>query len=84
MTAVDVLGFAAALFTTASFIPQAYKIYKTRKTEDLSIGMFSLFTVGVALWLVYGIMVLSWPVIIANAATVLLAAYILTMKLIYK
>jgi MtN3 and saliva related transmembrane protein len=84
MTAVDILGFAAAVFTTVSFVPQAYKIYKTRKTEDLSIGMFGLFSFGVILWLFYGIAVMSWPVIIANAATAVLAGYILIMKLIYK
>lgn len=77
----DLMGYLAATLTTLSFVPQAYKVHKTRHTRDLSLGMFSLFSLGVASWLVYGILIGAWPVIVANAVTLLLASYILWHKL---
>jgi MtN3 and saliva related transmembrane protein len=74
------IGFIAAICTTVSFIPQAFKIYKTKKTNDISLGMFILMSTGVALWIAYGFLINSAPVIIANAVTLMLAAYILVMK----
>jgi MtN3 and saliva related transmembrane protein len=74
------IGFIAAICTTVSFIPQAFKIYKTKKTNDISLGMFILMSTGVALWIAYGFLIASAPVIIANAFTLMLAAYILVMK----
>jgi MtN3 and saliva related transmembrane protein len=77
----DILGFAAAFLTTAAFVPQAIKVYKTQKTEDLSFGLFSMLFVGIFLWLIYGLMIGSSPVIAANAITLLLVAYILKKKI---
>lgn len=77
----DWIGSAAAILTTTAFIPQVWQIWRTRHTADISLGMYSLFTLGVALWLSYGILLLSWPIIIANAITLLLAGAVLVMKL---
>jgi MtN3 and saliva related transmembrane protein len=76
----DLIGYIAAFFTTVAFLPQAINVYKTRSTRDLSLAMFSIFCIGVALWLVYGLMIHSTPIIIANVITLLLAGYILAMK----
>lgn len=81
MTAHDALGYLAATLTTASFVPQAWLTLKTRDVSGISLGMYSVFTVGVALWLVYGISLGEWPIIVANALTVALAAVILGMKI---
>lgn len=77
----DLLGSIAAFCTTTAFVPQAWQVYRTRSTHDLSLGMFLLFTAGVTLWLAYGVLIDSLPVAVANAATLLLAGYILYMKL---
>jgi MtN3 and saliva related transmembrane protein len=77
------LGFAAAALTSASFIPQAVMTIRTRDTRGISLGMYSIFTVGVALWLAYGIALDSWPMIVANTATLALAGTILALKLRY-
>ena len=78
---IDLIGSVAAVLTTASFIPQAWHSFKTRDVSGISLGMYSVFTIGVALWLVYGILLLAWPLIIANSITLALAATILGMKL---
>lgn len=80
----DLLGFLAAFCTTVAFLPQALQVWRTRRTQDLSLGMFLLFTTGVALWLVYGVMIASAPIAVANVFTLLLAGYILVMKLTEK
>ena len=77
----DWIGSAAATLTTTSFIPQAWKVWRTRHTADISLGMYTLFTLGVALWLIYGILLESWPIVIANCITLLLAGAVLAMKL---
>lgn len=77
----DLIGYAAAVLTTLSFLPQALLTLKTRDTEALSLGMYSMFTVGVLLWLVYGIYLDNPAIIIANAITFLLAAIILGFKI---
>lgn len=77
----QLVGYAAACLTTVSFIPQVFKVWQTRSTKDVSLGMYALFTLGVALWLVYGLAIDAWPVIIANAVTLLLAGAVLVMKL---
>ncbi len=78
---IDLIGSVAAVLTTASFIPQVWHSFKTRDVSGISLGMYSAFTIGVALWLVYGILLLSWPLIIANSITLALAATILGLKL---
>ncbi|HEY8355132.1 MAG TPA: SemiSWEET transporter [Methylophilaceae bacterium] len=77
----DLIGFAAAVLTTIAFVPQVIKVLRTRSTRDVSTGMYALFTTGVALWLGYGILVGSWPVILANAVTLLLAGMVLVLKI---
>lgn len=77
----DVLGSAAALLTTASFVPQAVLVIRTRDTRAISLTMYCMFVTGVALWLVYGVMIGELPVILANAVTLVLASIILTRKI---
>ena len=80
----ELVGYAAASLTTASFIPQAWLTFKTRDVSGISLGMYSVFTAGIALWLVYGLMIQAWPVVIANVITLVLAASILVMRLKFK
>ncbi len=81
MTLSDSIGFIAATLTTLSFVPQVLQSYRTRDVSGISLSMYSLFTVGIALWLGYGLLNGAWPIIIANALTLLLALSILGMKL---
>lgn len=78
---IDVLGYAAAALTTASFIPQAWLSFRTGDVSGISLSMYACFTVGVALWLAYGVVLGAWPIVVANAVTLLLALAILVMKL---
>ena len=82
MTLPDAIGYLAAALTTASFVPQALLTLRTRNVSGISLGMYSVFTAGVALWLVYGISLGELPIIVANALTLALAATILTMKIL--
>jgi MtN3 and saliva related transmembrane protein len=75
------LGTAAAILTTFSFVPQAAKTIRTRETHAISLWMYALFTVGIACWFGYGIVLHSWPMIVSNAITFVLAAIILALKL---
>ena len=84
MTATDIIGFFAATLTTASFIPQAWLTFKTKDVSGISLSMYSVFTTGVAGWLVYGVLLQAWPVVIANTVTLALASGILVMKLRYR
>ena len=77
------LGYAAAVLTTASFIPQAVMTIRSRDTRGISRGMYIIFVVGVALWLAYGIYIDSLPMILANVVTLGLAGTILALKLRY-
>jgi MtN3 and saliva related transmembrane protein len=81
---VELLGFLAATLTTASFIPQVWLTWRTRRTDGVSLVMYSIFTTGVACWLAYGVMHRSWPITIANAVTLALAMAIIAMKLRYR
>ena len=76
----NIVGFIAAIFTTFAFVPQVIKVWRTRSTVDISLGMYSLFTLGVMLWLAYGILLDAWPIILANIVTLLLAGAVLVMK----
>jgi MtN3 and saliva related transmembrane protein len=82
--ALNVLGFVAGVLTTAAFIPQVLKIWRTRSARDISLGMYVVFTSGVALWLVYGLALGSLPIIVANVCTLVLALAVLLMKLRYR
>ena len=75
------LGFIAAFCTTIAFIPQAVKVYKSKHTKDISLGMFLLLNIGIVLWIWYGLMIKSYPVVIANSITIILAGYILVTKI---
>jgi len=81
LTPIDTVGFAAGALTTAAFVPQVLKSWQTRDMSGVSLRMYSLFTTGVALWLAYGLMVVSWPVIVCNAITLVLAGGVLALKL---
>lgn len=78
---IDVLGFVAAALTTLSFVPQALRTVQTRDTKAISFLMYLLFTMGISTWLIYGILLVNWPIIAANSVTLLLALIILTMKI---
>ncbi|BEI38800.1 MAG: SemiSWEET transporter [Polynucleobacter sp.] len=78
---IDIIGYFAALLTTFSFLVQAIQSWRTRDLSGISVGMYSMFTLGVGLWLIYGIVIESWPLIVTNALTFLFALSILLMKL---
>ncbi len=82
MTLHDSLGYMAALLTTGSFVPQAWLTLRTRDVSGISLGMYSAFTAGVALWLAYGLALGEWPIVIANMVTLCLAATILITKIV--
>jgi MtN3 and saliva related transmembrane protein len=84
MNSIQIIGLLAGSLTTAAFLPQVLKTWKSRSAKDLSLGMFSLFCLGVALWLVYGFAVNDLPVIAANMLTLMLAATLLFFKLRFK
>ncbi|HKB55266.1 MAG TPA: SemiSWEET transporter [Ramlibacter sp.] len=78
------VGYLAAVLTTVSFVPQVWHTFRTRDVSGISLGMYSVFTIGVALWLVYGLLLAAWPIVAANAVTLALAVAILVMKLHYR
>lgn len=77
----EIIGYVAATLTTASFLPQALMTIKTRDTDSLSLGMYSTFTLGVLLWLIYGLYINDKAIIYANAITLILASSILFFKI---
>ena len=79
----DLIGYLAAALTTCSFVPQAWLTFRTRDVDGISLGMYGAFTVGVSLWLLYGVLVGAWPIVLANAVTLALASVILGMKVRY-
>ena len=81
MTNIEILGFTSAFLTTISFVPQAILVIKTRETAALSLTMYSIFTLGVACWLAYGIIIEDSAVIFANLITLLLSTIILSIKI---
>jgi len=84
MPGSDLIGYLAAVLTTCSFVPQAWLTFRTRDVSGISLGMYSVFTAGVALWLVYGVLLGAWPIVAANAVTLALATAILIMKLRFR
>lgn len=78
------IGWAAAALTTFSFLPQAIKTLKDKDTSGISLGMYSMFTAGVLLWLIHGIIINDIPLLMANVITFIFAATILFMKIKYK
>ena len=84
MDSITILGFAAAILTTASFLPQAIKTIRTKDTSGISLFMYSLFALGTLLWFLFGLFSNNMPVMIANAVTLLFACIILTYKIKYR
>jgi MtN3 and saliva related transmembrane protein len=80
---IETIGVVAAALTTLCWVPQAIKVIRTRHTSDLSLIAQAVFAAGVLLWLVYGALIISWPLIIANAITLAVATTILVLKLRY-
>jgi len=83
MSLTDLLGHAAGFCTTIAFVPQVLKVYRSRSARDISLGMYAVFVLGLALWLAYGWMLGAWPIVVANALTIALAGSVLVMKLRY-
>ena len=84
MQVIDLIGYVAAILTTASFVPQAWHTFTTRDVSGISLGMYSAFTAGIACWLAYGWLLGAWPIVIANTITLALASAILFMKLRFR
>ncbi len=84
MNEYSIIGFIAASLTTASFLPQAIKVIRTRNTKDISLLMYLMFNTGVVLWLAYGLLIIDFPIIIANIIALTFTATILVMKIRYK
>jgi MtN3 and saliva related transmembrane protein len=77
----DLIGAIAGTLSTIAFVPQAWRIWRTRSARDLSLPMYLIFTSGVALWLLYGVVLGALPIIVCNGVTLLLAGTVLAMKL---
>ncbi len=84
MTVIETIGFSAATLTTASFVPQVWHTFRTKDVSGISLGMYSVFVAGSVLWLLYGLLIVAWPVVVANAITLGLALAILLMKLRFR
>jgi MtN3 and saliva related transmembrane protein len=79
----DWVGYVAAALTTFSFVPQAVRTIRTKETHGISLWMYVMFNVGIAFWLVYGLVLMSWPMILANIVTLALSGTILALKIRY-
>ena len=79
----EAVGIIAGVMTTSSFLPQVVKIFKTRETKDLSLGMYIVLTGGMALWVFYGFLIASLPILIANTVALVFSITVLGMKLRY-
>ena len=73
---IEIIGLVAAVLSTLSFVPQAVLVIRTKRTAGISLAMYSMFTIGLSAWLVYGILLMAWPLIIANSITLVLAIII--------
>ncbi len=80
MINVNAIGLVSGALTTLDFVPQVWKVWRSRSAQDISMGMYLAFTAGVIGWLVYGLMLGAWPIIIANTVTMLLAGSVIGMK----
>ena len=80
----ELTGFVAAILTTFSFVPQVLHVWRTRSVADISLGMYSTYTFGIAVWLIYGILIMSWPIVLANLVTLILASSVLVMKIRFR
>jgi len=81
---VDLLGYVAAFCTTIAFVPQVVLVWRRRSAEGVSTLMYIVLTVGIALWFTYGVLLQSWPIVIANGVTLMLALAVLGMKWLFR
>lgn len=84
MTTLDLIGTCAATLTTGSFLPQVVRLWRTRNAEGISLLTFSIFSVGVVLWLTYGLQIRSWPIIISNCVTLVLSIAVVVHTLRFR
>ena len=78
-----ILGYVAGFFTTLAFVPQVYRVFRTKKVEDLSWGLAIMYWVGIFLWLTYGIVLNDASIYIANGCSLLLSSLIMFAKIKY-
>ena len=83
-TAIEIIGFVAGTLNTIAFLPQVWHSWRTHDLSGISLRMYSLFTLGTLLWLIYGIALASWPITVANGCTLVLASLVLRLKLIHR
>jgi MtN3 and saliva related transmembrane protein len=81
---IDLVGYIAAILTTIAFVPQVLTSLRTRDLSGVSLPMYSIFTAGVAMWLAYGVILGSWPIIVANAITLALSGTVLALKVMHR
>ncbi|MCP4923490.1 MAG: hypothetical protein GY915_05605 [bacterium] len=81
MTLIDVLGFAAGILTTAAFLPQVLKTWRSKSAKDLSRGMYAILCLGFSMWCLYGVMIGSAPIVLTNGLVLILGSAVLWMKL---
>ena len=81
MNVTELIGYFSAFLTTLAFVPQAHHSWKTRDLSGVSLPMYSLFSLGVVGWLIFGVLIVSWPIIVANSITLVLACAVLCLKL---
>ncbi len=84
MTITEAIGFGAATCTTLAFVPQVLKVWQTKSVADISLTMYLVFFIGLVQWFTYGLLLHSWPIILANAVTMLLAGAVLVMKVVFE
>lgn len=84
MDLVDTVGTIAAILTTSSFLPQVIHTFRSKDARGISLGMYMVFITGVSCWLIYGLLLRAWPIVVANAITISFAMAILVMKLRYR
>ncbi|MCC6139877.1 MAG: SemiSWEET family sugar transporter [Nitrospira sp.] len=84
METTNWIGFIAGTLTTIAFLPQVQRTWATKSADDMSLAMLVAFTTGVFLWLIYGVALAAWPIIVTNAITFILTSTILVLKLKYQ
>lgn len=84
MAWIDALGYAAATLTSLAWVPQAWRAWKTRSVRDLSLWMYVLVVTGILLWLIYGALIQSWPLVLANTLSLTFTTFILLTRLLWR